>query len=198
VDPGRAVARATLVLIGFVAMLGAATGVGFIAAVGGGVAVAALSIFGGLMLVGAGLLGGPRWLILPVVVIVLPLAVVSAANIDLTGGVGQHRYRPTSLADIQPKYRVGVGQVDVDLRGLTMPAGTTVNLSVGIGEARVRMPAGVCAATDAKIGVGAADLPERADEGGDVRIHPSGHARVLVKADVGVGHLQIDQSPACA
>jgi hypothetical protein len=181
-------------------VLGAATGVGFIAAVGGGVAIAALSIFGGLMLVGAGLLGGPRWLILPVVVVVFPLAVVSAANIDLTGGVGHHKYDPQTVADLRPKYRIGIGQVDLDLRGMTLPAGRTqVNLSVGMGEARIRVPAGACAATDAKIGVGAADIPERADEGADVRIsRVNRRAQLVVKADVGVGHLQIDQSRACA
>jgi phage shock protein PspC (stress-responsive transcriptional regulator) len=199
-DPARAVARATLALLGLVAVLGAATGVGFIAAVGGGVAIAALSIFGGLTLIAAGLLGGPRWIILPVVIVVLPLAVVSALNIDLTGGVGQHRYGPKTAADLQSKYRVGIGQVDLDLRGVTLPAGQTeVHLSVGMGEARVRMPAGACAATAAKIGVGAADIPKRADEGADITInHPNQRAQLVVRADIGVGHLQIDQSAACA
>jgi len=90
--------------------------------------------------------------------------------------------------------------VDLDLRGMTLPAGRTeVNLSVGMGEARVRVPAGACAVTSAKIGVGAADIPERADEGADIRLTPAHRpAQLLVKADVGVGHLQIDQSDACA
>ena len=39
-DPAKAIARATLVLLALVAVLGAATGIGLIAAIGGGVAVA--------------------------------------------------------------------------------------------------------------------------------------------------------------
>src|SRR4051812_18366731 len=203
-DPARVIARITLVLIAMAAALGTATGVGFVATIGGGVAVAVIGMAAGFGLIAAGLLGGPRWLILPVIVLVLPLAVVSAADIDLTGGVGHKEYRPASLADLRPEYRIGLGQVDLDLRDVTLPAGRTqVNVRVGIGEARVRVPRGACVATDAQIGVGAADLPERADEGADIEIDQSsrpsaGKAQLLVKADVGVGHLQIDRDIACA
>src|SRR4051812_38466887 len=171
-DPARVIARMTLVLIALAAALGTATGVGFAAAIGGGVAVAVISICAGLGLIAAGLLGGPRWLILPVIVLVLPLAVVSAADLDLTGGVGHKEFRPASVAAIRPEYRIGMGQVDLDLRNVKLPAGrTAVNVSVGIGEARVRVPAGVCAATDADIVLGAADIPNRADQGSDIAIH---------------------------
>jgi phage shock protein PspC (stress-responsive transcriptional regulator) len=198
-DPARAIARATLVLLVLIAALGAGTGVGFVAAIGGGTAIAVISVFAGFGLIGAGLLGGPRWLILPVIVLVLPLAVVSAADIDLRGGVGQREYRPQSLADLRPEYRIGIGQVDLDLRDMTLPAGRTeVKLRVGMGEARVRVPDGACVTTDAQIGVGAADLPERTDEGLNVAVAqaaPSraGHPQLLITADVGVGHLQIDR-----
>ena len=93
-DPAKAIARATLALLALVAMLGAATGIGLIAAIGGGIAVAVIAIAAGLGLVAAGLLGGPRWLILPVIVLIMPLAVVSAADIDLRGGVGERQFRP--------------------------------------------------------------------------------------------------------
>jgi phage shock protein PspC (stress-responsive transcriptional regulator) len=196
-DPAKAIARATLAIIGLSAALGAATGVGLIAAIGGGVAIAVISVVAGLGLIAAGLLGGPRWLILPVIVLILPLAVVSAADIDLRGGVGEHEIRPDTVADIQPEYRLGVGHLDLDLRGVTLPAGTTeVNLRLGIGEATVRVPDGACVTTDAEIGAGAADVPERAGQGFDIDVHersPAGRPQLLVKADVGVGHLQIDR-----
>src|SRR3954452_2866992 len=169
-DPARAIARATLALIACVAMLGAATGIGLIAALGGGVAVAVISIAAGLGLVAAGLLGGPRWLILPVVVLVMPLAVVSAADIDLRGGVGERDIRPRTLADLEPQYRLGVGHMDLDLRALDLPSDTQVNVKLGMGEARLRVPAGTCVVTDAQIGVGAADIPQRAGQGFDVSV----------------------------
>jgi phage shock protein PspC (stress-responsive transcriptional regulator) len=196
-DPARAIARATLAVIAMSAALGAATGVGFIAAIGGGPAIAVISIFAGLGLVAAGLLGGPRWLILPVTVLVLPLAVVSAADIDLSGGVGEREYRPASVAALRPEYRLGMGEMDLDLRELSLPAGQTeVRLRIGVGEVRVHVPSNTCVSTDAQIGAGAVDLPDRVDQGLDVAVDQSataaaGQSRLLVKANVGVGHLEI-------
>jgi phage shock protein PspC (stress-responsive transcriptional regulator) len=203
-DPARMIARATLVLLVLVAALGAATGVGLIAALGGGVAIAALSIFAGFGLIGAGLLGGPRWLIVPVIVLVMPLAVVSAADIDLTGGVGQERYRPAAVEDLHPEYRIGMGQLDVDLRSLDLPPGPTeVKLRVGVGEAVVHVPEGACLTTDARVAVGAIDAPDRVAEGRDLHFEDTttakaGQSELVVRADIGVGHLRIDQFEACA
>jgi phage shock protein PspC (stress-responsive transcriptional regulator) len=202
-DPARIVARLSLVFLCLVAAFAFAVGVGFVAALGGDVAVAAISMVAGLALIAAGLLGGPRWLILPAMVLVVPLAFVSAADLDLRGGVGPREYRPTSLAQLRPEYRVGAGQIDLDLRNLELPAGETgVKLRVGLGEARVRVPAGVCVATDAQIGLGAADLPQRVKDGPDIDIdesaRPSGKPMLHVTADVGVGHLQIDREARCS
>ena len=105
------------------------------------------------------------------------------------------------LADLEPQYKFGVGHMDVDLRRLELPATTTqVNLKLGMGEARVRVPAGTCVVTDAKIGVGAADLSERAGQGFDLSIdHGIAGTRTLrVNADIGVGHLPIDNAERCA
>ena len=199
-DPARAIARATLALLAMAAALGAATGIGFIAAIGGGTAVAVIAIFAGLGLVAAGLLGGPRWLILPATVLVLPLAVVSASDIDLQGGVGERSYRPASVAQLRPEYRLGVGQMELDLRSVSLPPGETeVRVSLGMGEARVRVPSDACVSTTAQIGVGAADIPDRADEGVNLDVERqdreiAGRPRLLVTADVGVGHVQVDRT----
>jgi phage shock protein PspC (stress-responsive transcriptional regulator)/predicted membrane protein len=198
-DPAKAVARALLALIATAAALGAATGIGLIAAIGGGTAVAVIAIVAGFGLIAAGFLGGPRWLILPVVVLIMPLAVVSAADIDLRGGVGERSYRPHTVADLRPEYKLGVGELDLDLRNVTLPAGTTeVKVRVGFGEARVRVPADACVTTVGEIGVGVADLPEPSGEGLNVDIDHSrivaGHPRLLIKADVGVGHVQVDRA----
>ena len=199
-DPARAIARGTLVLLALVAALGAATGVGVLAAIGGGDAVAILAVIAGLGLVAAGLLGGPCWLILPVIVLVLPLAVVSAAGIDLHGGAGHRDYRPSTVAELRPEYRLGAGDLDLDLRDLTLPAGrTNVKLVVGVGAARVRIPDGVCVTTDASIGAGAVDLPDRSEHGFDMAVAQAagpreGRPLLHVDADLGVGYLQVDRA----
>ena len=198
-DPAKLAAKGVLALIGLVAALGAATGVGFIVALGGGVAVAVVSMVAGLGLITAGLLGGPRWLILPVLVLVVPLAVVSAADLNLEGGVGERTFRPAAVADVRPEYRVGVGRVEVDLRDVKFPAGSTqVNVRVGIGEARVLVPTGMCTSIQGDIGMGAADIPERFEEGPDITIREP-RKQLVINADVGVGHLQVDRDRnACA
>jgi phage shock protein PspC (stress-responsive transcriptional regulator) len=196
-DPARVIARATLALIVLIAALGAGTGVGLIAALGGGVAIAIIAILGGVTLLAAGLLGGPRWLMLPVIVLLLPLAIVSAAGIDLHGGVGHRDYRPATVADLQPEYRIGLGRLNVDLSGVVLPPGQTdVRVRVGVGEAIVHVPDNACVTTDASIGAGEANLRDRSDGWLDVEVveaatRPGDRPVLHVKADVGVGHLQV-------
>ena len=101
----------------------------------------------------------------------MPLAVVSAADLDLTGGVGEERYRPARVSELRPEYRLGLGQLDVDLRRLDLPAGVTeVKVRVGVGEAVVHVPDGACVTTDAHVGVGAVDAPDRVAEGRDLDV----------------------------
>jgi phage shock protein PspC (stress-responsive transcriptional regulator) len=201
-DAAQMIARGTLVLIVLIASLGAATAVGFAVAIGGGVAVAIVSVVAGVALIAAGLLGGPRWLMLPVIVLVAPLAFVSAAGIDLQGGVGDHSYRPVDAATMQPEYRVGVGKLTVDLRSVRA---SSVKLRVGIGEAVVHVPANACIATDAKVGAGQIDLADNDRRSGlDLDVDESEKPANLmrVRADIGVGHLWIQRdggpAPACA
>jgi phage shock protein PspC (stress-responsive transcriptional regulator) len=205
-DAAQIIARGTLVLLVLIAALGAATAVGFVAAVGGGVAVAIIAIVAGLSLIAAGLIGGPLWLMLPAVVLVVPLAVVSAADIDLHGGVGERTARPATVAQIKPEYRVGVGKMTLDLRRVDLPSGdTNVKLVVGVGEAVVRVPENACVYTDAQIGAGHADVVDaNGDSGIDVSIADGvtsvSHPVVHVNADIGVGHLQIERlgaEPVC-
>ena len=72
-------------------------------------------------------------------------------------------------------------------------------MSIGMGEARLRVPSGACVSTVGEIGVGAADIPDRTDEGVNLDVDQrapdvAGRPRLLVTADVGVGHLQIDRT----
>ena len=151
------------------------------------------------MLITVGFLGGPRWLILPVTVLVLPLAVVSAADIDLTGGAGESEYRPATVADLKPEYRLGVGQHGArPERSRPCPPGRTeVKLSLGMGEAQVRVPDGVCVSTEATLGAGEAELPSGREQGTNLGLDhaaaASGERELVIVADVGSGHLEIDR-----
>ena len=83
--------------------------------------------------------------------------------------------------------------MEVDLRDVKFPAGSTqVNVRVGIGEARVLVPTGMCTSIQGDIGMGAADIPQRFEEGPDITIREP-RKQLVINADVGVGHLQVDR-----
>jgi phage shock protein PspC (stress-responsive transcriptional regulator)/predicted membrane protein len=189
-----------------VAILAGATvlfvGAGLAAASGGGVAVATIVVAIGLVLAAAAFRGGARWLILPALLIALPAGVVSAADVDLDGGVGDRHYRPSSISDLRDRYELGIGQLEVDLRDVTLPAGDRpLELDLGIGEADLIVPDNVCVALDSRVGAGYARLFDRDSSGLDVDwdTKPSAGrkvSRLVVKADVGMGALQVVHDPS--
>jgi phage shock protein PspC (stress-responsive transcriptional regulator) len=199
-DPVKTAARVGLICLGALAAFGAALGVGFVAAVGGGVAIGILTVVTGLALVATAFLGGARWLVVPGLVLALPLAVVAAGDIDIEGGLGTREYRPASLAEVQPGYRLGVGELDVDLRGVALPPGRTdLTVDLGIGHARVNVADDVCVTSDVQIGAGAAYMFDHVNDGVDVAFAEGGAPKpgqpvLHVDANLGVGQLEVDRS----
>src|SRR4051812_470383 len=195
---GRDIARRAALGVGVLLICGAiALAGGLAAGLGGGTAVAALVIASGVMLIAGAFFGGVRWLIPPALSLALAVGFVSAAGIDLHGGVGERDYRPTSTTQLRDSYRVGAGQLVVDLRGVDLPEGDIpLKLDVGMGEARLIVPEDVCVASKATIGAGAVDLFGGENGGIDLDWddRPSsraGNARVIVDADIGVGALTV-------
>src|SRR5215218_2546625 len=196
-DPARLIARGALALLIGIAAVGAFAGVFVLAALGGGTTLAVLAIVAGVALVVAGLSGGARWLIAPALVLVLPLAIVAAADIRVDGGVGERQYRPATVEELRPGYELGMGELIVDLRDVDLPAGTTrMELDMGIGHAVVRVPEDACVSSDVQIGAGHAQVLDRSSDGLDVDFAqasaPSGdQPRLYLEGDVGIGALEV-------
>jgi hypothetical protein len=76
--------------------------------------------------------------------VVLSLGVAADWDLDLPlSGVGDRSERPVSPAELRD-YQLGVGNFELDLRQLQLPAGTTtVRARVGVGELVVEVPQGV-------------------------------------------------------
>jgi phage shock protein PspC (stress-responsive transcriptional regulator) len=77
-------------------------------------------------------------------VIAAAAAGVGLLSDELDDGVGWRTERPATAADIPGSYRLGVGDLDIDLRETALPAGvTTVRGQVRLGELTVLVPRGV-------------------------------------------------------
>jgi phage shock protein PspC (stress-responsive transcriptional regulator) len=198
-DPGRTAARAGLLVLVLLAAAGASIGVGVVAALGGGTAIAILTVVAGLALVGAAFLGGARWLIIPALVLALPLAIVAAGDIDIEGGVGDRTYRPHDADQVQSLYKLGAGELSLDLRDVDFPSGRTdVRVQLGVGEATVLVPEEVCVTSDVQIGVGTANVFDHINEGIDVAYagggDPGARPHVHLDADIGAGELRVGRN----
>lgn len=199
----RFILRRTGLFVGVLALTVLVFGAGFwAAAAGGGVAVTLLVIAAGAALVAGALRGGMRWLILPAISLALAVGLVSAADVKVDGGVGDREYRPTSVSAVRSDYKLGMGQLLVDLRGVKLPPGDRpMHLQLGVGDARVVVPEDVCVVSRAEIGAGAVSLFDR-DHGGvdldweDAPRAPAGTARVVIDADIGLGALEVRHTDA--
>src|SRR5436190_407131 len=156
-----------------------------------------LALVAGMALIITAFIGGARWLVIPALVLVLPLAIVAAADIDVKGGAGERHYRPGTVSEIRPEYRLGMGELEVDLRAVTLPVGTTTTaVKVGVGHAVVRVPDDACVTSDVQVGVGHAQVLDRTSDGVDVAfVQPGSLAsaapRLHLDADIGIGALEV-------
>jgi phage shock protein PspC (stress-responsive transcriptional regulator) len=199
--PGRdagSLVRATLLGLGVLVLCAVLAVVGFwLAGIGGEAVVAGIVIGAGVAVLAAAFVRPARWLILPALALAIPAGFVAAAGIDLDGGYGERTYRPGSQADLAQRYELGAGQLVVDLRGVDLPAGDRrLDVEVGMGEAVVIVPDDVCVAADANLGMGQADVLDRGSGGVDVDFvdqpaADAGTTRLLVDADIGLGHLDV-------
>jgi phage shock protein PspC (stress-responsive transcriptional regulator) len=155
----------------------------------------------GALLVLSAFTGGARWLVLPAVAFAVAVAVIVAAHVDLHGGIGERTYRPQSLSEVRAGYELGAGRLEVDLRGIAFPLGTTrMHVRLGMGELVVLVPRGVCVATSAQIGGGYVGALEQRSGGLDVdwSERPSAPARtprLVLDGNVGLGTLLVADHP---
>jgi phage shock protein PspC (stress-responsive transcriptional regulator) len=124
----------------------------WVTATGHGTVIAIAVILFGLGLVAAAFAGDARRRIVPLLVIAglalgIPAGAVAAADIHIDQSVGQRTYTPTAQADLPADgYKLGAGQLIVDLRKLPWAKGQTIPVSahLGFGQMIVSVPPNVC------------------------------------------------------
>jgi phage shock protein PspC (stress-responsive transcriptional regulator) len=118
--------------------------------------------------------------------------------VHLSRGVGTKLYTPAGVVDLRRTYRLGVGDLQVDLRNVRLPIGETrLDARVDVGDLVVVVPrdAAVRAYGSARLGyvnvLGDQDDGRNADE----RITARGPRVLVVDARVQVGSVRITRVP---
>lgn len=118
------------------------------------------------------------------------VAVVTAFswfNVSLGDGVGNHTYQPAA-ADVRPSYKLGIGDLRLDLSRVTIPA--HVKASVGIGKLKVIVPQNATVSVDARAKAGDVNVFDRHDDGTNASIH-TGNGDLVLDAKVGAGRVDV-------
>jgi phage shock protein PspC (stress-responsive transcriptional regulator) len=142
------------ILVGIALGMAAALAVvsAWVTATGHGTLVAGVVIALGVALVAAAFATDVRRRVTPpllmlALVLGIPAGAVAAADIKFDNSVGQRTYTPTAATDIPADgYKLGTGQLVVDLRQLPWKPGQTIAASahLGIGQLIVSAPSNVC------------------------------------------------------
>jgi phage shock protein PspC (stress-responsive transcriptional regulator) len=194
----RAISIAVIVVLAVTALVALAAGGAFAVALGWGVPVAVGVIAIGAVLALTAFRGGARWLIAPVLAVVIGAGVASAADLDFRGGIGEREYQPVSAAAIPADgYKLGIGRLAVDVRDLGWKKDSVVHLkiSLGTGQADVLVPTNVCIAGTTHVGAGESEVAGERNDGFDVDHRPAARStatpRLELDAKVDIGQLRV-------
>ena len=112
-------------------------------------------------------------------------------NVSLSNGVGDRVYHATSIADVKPQYKLGVGNLRVDLSQIgPVTKETHIRTSVGIGELRIVVPRNADVSVNAHAKVGDTYVLQRHDDGKDATLHV-GQGPLVIDANVGAGRIDV-------
>ena len=205
---GKVVLVCILVGVGLGVAAGLAVVSAWVTATGHGTAIAVTVIFLGLALVAAAFATDVRRratppLLVLALVLGIPAGGIAAADINFDNSVGERTYTPTVATDIPADgYKLGTGQLVVDLRKLPWKPGQTIAASahLGIGQLIVSAPSSVCVVGHAtgKAGelVVAGDVSHGVDPDVDKGTPTSNAPRLDLDADIQLGQMIVtDEDP---
>ncbi len=132
----------------------------------------------------------------------LGLALVGASVIDVPvrGGAGDVSFRPLTVEEVRTPYRLGAGELVLDLSDLDLQGRTvTIVASVAAGVLDVVVPNDVAVDVDAHVGAGELQLLGRHSEGLDVgrTVSDPGRetaGRLILRARAGIGLVEVHRA----
>jgi phage shock protein PspC (stress-responsive transcriptional regulator) len=205
---GKVVLVCILVGIALGLAAGLAAVSAWVTATGHGTVVAAIVIALGVALVAAAFATDIRRRVTPPLLVLtlvlgIPAGAIAAADIKFDDSVGQRTYTPKVVADIPADgYKLGTGQLVVDLRDLPWKKGQTIAASahLGIGQLIVSAPSNVCVIghVTGKAGelIMAGDVSQGLDPDVEKGTPTSDAPRLDLDADIQLGQMVVtDEDP---
>lgn len=138
----------------------------------------------------------PGGLIAVGIVLTGVLTIGSAIDFPLGGGVGERREQPASVAQLREEYRLGIGQLTLDLTDLPLAsivATERIRVRVGMGQLVVIVPTGPAVRVEARATLGNVQVFEAQDSGFDAArvVAPSGEPVLDLVLSVGLGQVEV-------
>jgi len=133
----------------------------------------------------------------------LALVFVAAAifaaifHVHLGNGVGDRNYVVADTQDLKHSYKLGLGDLKVDLRNVAFPTGKTeVSTRVDVGDLHVIVPNDVALRVDGDAQLGQVQMLGKTADGRNVDRHvvEAGKRVLVLKAHVGVGRVRVTRA----
>jgi phage shock protein PspC (stress-responsive transcriptional regulator) len=163
-----------------------------------------------LLAVGAAMVIGARFGrargLIPVGLLLAALATAASfTDVSLEGGAGQRLRHPLTVGAVHP-YRLGAGELTVDLTDLQLTEGKTVvvDARVGLGQLTVLVPDNVQVRAKTHVGIGQVDVLGKHGEGTSVdettTLRPSVETgkRLELDLNAGIGEITVEAQHAAA
>jgi phage shock protein PspC (stress-responsive transcriptional regulator) len=175
----------------------------WVTATGHGTLIAAVVVALGLALVATAFITGMKRritsaLVTLALVLGIPAGAIAAAGVDIDGSVGERSYTPRVVSDIPADgYKLGTGELTVDLRKLPWRKGETIAAAahLGIGRMIVSVPSNVCIDGHATAKAGELIVGGQVSHGIDPDVEvgtPTSDApRLTIDADIQLGQLVV-------
>jgi phage shock protein PspC (stress-responsive transcriptional regulator) len=163
----------------------------------------------GLLIVGAALVVstwfGRSFVLIPIGLVLVGLMSVSTVvDVPITGGIGDQRATPLTLADLHDEYHLGMGELRLDLTHLRLDRGSvhTIKATVGIGSLRVTIPRDASVEVHGHAGMGELRLVDQREDGirvdRDTTVSAGGEnpPRIVLDVQVGIGEVRVSDAAA--
>jgi phage shock protein PspC (stress-responsive transcriptional regulator) len=116
-------------------------------------------------------------------------------DVSFSDGVGTRIYQPVAASQLSPAYKLGVGDLRLDLSHLdTVTQPTTIHASVGIGHIRVTVPQDMRVAVSAHAKVGELDILNLRQSGRDKTLSTGSGSLLVIDASIGLGKVEVERA----